>query len=188
MKYKQAFLSVIFGFLLSCDTKNDKVEVGEVTERTAEEIASHKDFAPEFAFNSMDGKLVSLKDLKGKYVYVDIWATWCRPCIEQLPAMKELEEKYRGQDLEFLSISVDNERDKEKWKRMVNEKEMTGIQLYAGTTSTFHKDYQIKTIPKFLILGKDGEIIDNNPPRPMDYSTRQINHELVAIFDNLLNK
>ena len=188
MKYKQAFLSVIFGFLLSCDTKNDKVEVGEVTERTTEEIASHKDFAPEFAFNSMDGKLVSLKDLKGKYVYVDIWATWCRPCIEQLPAMKELEEKYRGQDLEFLSISVDNERDKEKWKRMVNEKEMTGIQLYAGTTSTFHKDYQIKTIPKFLILGKDGEIIDNNPPRPMDYSTRQINHVLVAIFDNLLNK
>lgn len=108
MKSKLLVLSIIFGLILSCETKKEEVEVGGITERTPEEVANYKEFAPEFVFNSIEGKQVALKDLKGKYVYIDIWATWCRPCLEQLPAMKELEEKYRGTGIEFMSISVDS--------------------------------------------------------------------------------
>lgn len=188
MNYRLLFLTFIFGILIGCESPKEEVQIEGITERTQEEIENLKDFAPAFSFQSIDGNQVSLADLKGKYVYVDIWATWCGPCLQQLPAMKELEEKYRGQNIEFLSISVDNEKDKAKWQKMVNEKEMKGVQLYAGTTSSFHKDYGIRTIPKFLLIGKEGEILDKNPPRPMNYSTRQINKDLVSVFDNLLKQ
>jgi len=174
-------------FFTHCE-KEPEIEIGTVTERPPEEVAELKNYAPGFALNAIDGKNVSLEDLKGKFLYVDIWATWCRPCIQQLPAMKELEEKYRGQNIEFVSISVDNDRDKAKWQKMVQDKEMKGVQLFAGKQTSFSSDYKISAIPKFLIIGKEGEIINENPPRPMDYRTGQVNQELVAILDNLIKE
>src|SRR5690606_31366780 len=103
-------LSVLF--FVQCKDSDKAIEIGEVTERSAEEIASIVDYAPGFSLPSIAGEQVSLSDLKGKYLFVDIWATWCRPCLQQLPAMKELEEKYRDQNIEFVSISIDNDRDK----------------------------------------------------------------------------
>ncbi|MFV0305181.1 MAG: TlpA family protein disulfide reductase [Moheibacter sp.] len=186
---KIIFLSVLILLFTFQSCKNEeKVEIGEVTERSAEEIAAIKTYAPQFSFVSIEGEQVALESLKGKYLYVDIWATWCRPCLQQLPAMKELEAKYDNQNIEFVSISVDKESDKNKWQNMVNEKQMKGIQLFAGRTSSFHQDYEISTIPKFLIIGKEGEIINNDPPRPMDYKTGQVNQELVSILDNLLTE
>lgn len=168
--------------------KEEEIEIGAVTERTDVEIAAIKEFAPAFTLHSIEGNNISLSDLKGKYLYVDIWATWCRPCIQQLPAMKEMEAKYRGQNIEFLSISVDRDADKAKWAKMVQEKQMKGIQLFAGKQTSFSSDYKISSIPKFLIIGKEGEIINANPPRPMDYRTGQVNQELVAMLDNLLKE
>jgi len=173
--------------IINCKKEN-KIEVGSVTERTPEEVVSYVEYAPSFTFNSIQGNQISLSDLKGKYLYVDVWATWCRPCLQQLPAMKELEEKYRDTNTEFVSISVDNDRDKAKWQKMVQDKQMGGIQLFAGKRTTFHQDYEISTIPKFLIIGKEGEIINDNAPRPMDYATRGINQQLVEVFENLLKK
>jgi thiol-disulfide isomerase/thioredoxin len=180
-----SFLS--FLLIWSCENKKEEIKVGKITERTPEEVASIKEYAPMFSFNSIDGKTVSLSDLKGKFVYMDIWATWCGPCRQQIPAMKEIEERYRGKNIEFLSVSVDKDADKAKWEKMVNEQGMKGIQLFAGKGTSFHQDYQISTIPRFLLIGTDGEIISKNAPRPMDYRTGQINQELVAIFDALLN-
>ena len=185
MKLTFALPIFLAGILFSCE-KKEETQIGEITERTPEEIAAIRDYAPAFSFNSIEGNRVSLADLKGKYVFVDIWATWCGPCLQQLPAMKELEEKYRDAGIEFVSISVDNDSDKAKWQKMVQEKEMAGIQLFAGRGSSFHQDYKISTIPKFLIIGKEGEIINENPPRPMDYATGKLNQELISIIDNLL--
>lgn len=178
---------LIFSSLILVQCKNsEEIEVGEVTERSPEEVASIKDYAPAFSLNSIEGNTVSLSDLKGKYLYVDIWATWCRPCLQQIPAMKEIEEKYRGQNIEFVSISVDRDADKGKWIKMVQEKEMKGLQLFAGKQTSFSSDYKISSIPKFLIIGKEGEIINANAPRPMDYKTGQLNQELVTALDELI--
>lgn len=182
---KTLFISLLFFVFIQCK-KDEKIEVGTVTERTPEEMAAIKNYAPTFTLNSIEGNNISLSDMKGKYLFVDIWATWCRPCLQQLPAMKELEEKYHGQNIEFVSISVDKDADKEKWAKMVQDKGMSGIQLFAGKQTTFNSDYKISTIPKFLIIGKEGEIINENPPRPMDYRTNQVNQELVTMLDNLL--
>ncbi|HLV23977.1 MAG TPA: TlpA disulfide reductase family protein [Moheibacter sp.] len=186
IRFFWAILALVL--LGSCDSKKEEIEVGTITERSQEELASFVEYAPAFTFNSINGNNVSLSDMKGKYLYVDIWATWCRPCLQQLPAMKELEEKYRDTDIEFVSISVDNDRDKAKWQKMVQDKQMGGVQLFAGKRTSFHQDYEISTIPKFLLIGKDGEIINDNAPRPMDYATGGINQQLVSVFEDLLKK
>lgn len=175
-------------FMWNCQSKNEAVEVGGVTERTPEELAEMKEYAPTFTFESIDGGQIALEDWKGKYVYIDVWATWCGPCLRQIPSMKALEEKYRGQNIEIVSISVDSERDKEKWKKVVEARGMQGTQLYAGQTSSFHNDYQIRSIPKFILIGKEGEIISQNPPRPMDHRTGELNQELTDILDQLLTQ
>lgn len=183
-------ISLTIAFV-SCNLQENKPTeegVSGVTVRTDEEIAELIEYAPEFKLESIDGGQVALTDLKGKYVYIDIWATWCGPCLRQIPAMKELEEKYRDKDLEIMSVSVDSEKDKDKWRKMIEVREMKGIQLFAGRTSSFHQDYKIRTIPKFVLVGRNGEIIDENPPRPMDHRTGQLNQELVEIFDRLLEE
>ncbi|WP_434035693.1 TlpA family protein disulfide reductase [Formosa sp. 4Alg 33] len=116
------------------------------------------------------GGTTSLDDLKGKYVYIDVWATWCGPCIREIPALKETEQQYHDKNIEFVSISVDKQKDFEKWKKMINDKELGGVQLFADNDfqSKFIKDYVINGIPKFILLDPSGNIVNANAPRPSD--------------------
>jgi thiol-disulfide isomerase/thioredoxin len=123
--------------------------------------------SPKFVdFENFKGGKTSLDDLKGKYVYIDVWATWCRPCLGQIPALKELEKEYHGKNIAFVSISTDKPDKHEAWKNMIKSKGMSGIQLYAGKNQSFSKEYQINTIPRFIFIDPNGNIIDANAPRP----------------------
>lgn len=68
-------------------------------------------------FENIKGGTTSLKDLKGKYVYIDVWATWCGPCKAEIPHLKSLEEKYQGKNIVFVSISVDSKEDHDAWQK-----------------------------------------------------------------------
>ncbi len=123
--------------------------------------------APTFNYEDMKGKLYGLENFRGKYVYIDVWATWCGPCRKELPHLEELQEKYKGSDkIVFTSISIDQNTD--AWRKMVTEKEMQGIQLLADAAwqSSIVKDYKISGIPRFLLIDPNGEIISVNAPRP----------------------
>src|SRR5882757_2114106 len=86
--------------------------------------------APPFAVTTTEGQRVSLDDLTGKVVLLDFWATWCAPCREALPHMREIAKKFQGQPLVVLSISLDS--DEEKWKSFVAKNEMTWLQYRDG--------------------------------------------------------
>ena len=88
------------------------------------------DQAPTFKYLDINGKEVSLSDLKGKYVYIDVWATWCGPCQYELSHLKELEKKMHGKKIVFVSISCD--KDKAAWEKMVKEQGLGGVQLHNG--------------------------------------------------------
>lgn len=124
--------------------------------------------SPSFAYENTEGKVVKLEDFKGKYVYVDVWATWCGPCRAEIPHLKKTEEAYHGKNIEFVSISVDVMKDKEKWKKFVAEKELGGVQVLADKDwkSDFVTGYKINGIPRFILIGPEGKIVNADAPRP----------------------
>lgn len=126
--------------------------------------------SPKFSYKDINGKTVALDDLKGKYVYVDVWATWCGPCLREIPHLKKLEQKYHRRKIAFVSISVDREKDFSTWQKMVKEKELRGYQLYADRnwSSDFVLAYVIESIPRFILIDKNGKIINADAPRPSD--------------------
>jgi len=120
--------------------------------------------AIDFTYPDIDGNEVSLSSLNGKLVYVDVWATWCGPCLGEIPSLQKLEEEYHGKNIAFLSVSVDT--DKEAWLKMVKEDNLGGIQLWADGWSQITKDYAIFGIPRFMLFSADGKVISNDAPRP----------------------
>ena len=131
--------------------------------------------SPLFAYKDIDGNLIRLEDLKGKFVYIDVWATWCSPCRREIPFLKKLEEEFKGKDIAFVSISVDRAKDYEKWKKMVHNKEMKGYQLFADKSwnSDFVRAYQIRGIPTFILIDKKGKIISASAKRPSNPALKE---------------
>lgn len=124
--------------------------------------------APDFEYESIAGKKVKLSDFKGKYVYIDVWATWCGPCRAEISHLKKLEEKLHGKNIEFVSISVDYEKDYEKWKKFVAEKQLGGIQVYADKNweSSFIQSFGINSIPRFILIDPNGNVVSSDEDRP----------------------
>ena len=139
--------------------------------------------APNFNYENYKGGKTTLKDLKGKLVYIEIWATWCGPCIKEMPALTQLIKNFKGKNIEFVSISVDSKRDYEKWRKMIPEKNVGGIQLLADKSleSEFMKAFSIGLIPRTLLLDEGGKIITPKAPRPSADNTK-------SYIDSLLNR
>ncbi len=137
--------------------------------------------SPKFEnYENFNGTTTSLDDFKGKYVYVDVWATWCGPCKREIPSLKEVEKKYHGKNIEFVSISVDKTKDHDTWKKMVEDMELKGVQLFADKDweSQFVQDYLIKGIPRFILIDTEGNIVNANAPRPSS-------EKLIELFNEL---
>lgn len=127
-------------------------------------------------YENFNGKTTSLKDLKGSYVYIDVWATWCGPCKVEIPSLKKLENEFHDKNISFVSISIDDakrhagslEQAHGKWKKMVEEEELGGIQLFApdGWKSDFIEAYKIRGIPRFILVDPEGKIVSASAPRP----------------------
>ena len=112
--------------------------------------------------------------LKGKLLFIDIWATYCPDCRKELPALEALQEDYKAQPITFVSISVD--RDKEAWKAMVKEKKLRGIHLYASPEikELFKELYDLRSIPRYMLIDEKGNIINANLPMPSDKNLKEL--------------
>jgi thiol-disulfide isomerase/thioredoxin len=124
--------------------------------------------SPDFSYTDINGKNVSLSDLRGNYVYIDVWATWCGPCKGQIPYLKKLVKKFKDKPIKFVSISVDRKKNYIAWKDFVKNHDMTWYQLFADNSwdSDFIKKYHIESIPHFILLDKQGKIIESDALRP----------------------
>lgn len=111
-----------------------------------------------------NGKISKLSDYKGKIIYVDFWATWCMPCIGETPHFSKLREKYDRSDVVFISISLDKKKD--SWKRFIEKEKSSAVQYIAKDIKKVADDWQIKGIPRFLIIDKEFKIVNANAPRP----------------------
>lgn len=138
--------------------------------------------SPDFDYENHKGGKTKLSDLRGKYVYIDLWATWCGPCRAEIPYLQKIEELYKGKNIEFVSISVDVQKDLEKWKKFVTDKQLGGIQLISDNEwkSEFVTSYGVTGIPRFILIDPKGNVLNADAYRPSS-------PELRAQLDTLLN-
>ncbi len=138
--------------------------------------------SPDFDFENHKGGKTKLSDLKGKYVYIDLWATWCGPCRGEIPYLQKIEEKYHGKNIEFVSISVDALKDHDKWQKFVTDKQLGGIQLFSDNEwkTDFVTSYEVNGIPRFILIDPTGNVVSSDAARPSS-------PELQMQLDSILN-
>ncbi len=118
--------------------------------------------APDIVQNDPFGKSVALSSLRGKYVLIDFWASWCRPCREENPNVVRMYNKYKSKGFDIFSVSLDDNRD--AWMKAINDDRLlwTHVSDLTKWNSSVVKDYNIEGIPFTVLLDKDGKIIAKN--------------------------
>lgn len=115
--------------------------------------------APAFAFTAENGSRVSMDELQGKVVLMDFWATWCSPCREALPHIKRIEQKFSGEPLVIVSVSLD--QDEQRWKSFVAQHEMTWFQYRdGGFEGPLARLFGVSAIPHTFTIDVDGVLQD----------------------------
>lgn len=112
--------------------------------------------APDFTLNDINGKSLTLSSLRGKYVILDFWGSWCIWCVRGIPNMKEYYAKYKDK---FEILGIDCGDTEEKWKDAVKQHELPWLHVYNPKGSQVLKDYEVKGFPTKIIVGPDGKIV-----------------------------
>lgn len=125
--------------------------------------------APDFSGFTPTGNVLSLTNLKGKVVYVDVWATWCVPCRDELPKAKQLQKRFTDTSrVAFLYVSID--RDTAAWHKFLeNDAEFNGVHINQPPGEHFNSlwgAYQLSGIPRYMLIDQAGKIVDVNAARP----------------------
>lgn len=141
-----------------------------------------------FKMVGLDGKEMHLSDFKGKVVYIDYWASWCGPCRQQMPFSKKLHHKIEDElgkkatkDIVFLYISID--QDEAAWRKGIEAMSIEGTHAFSNARwpDGAGNYFQIPGIPRYMIMDKEGKIVDMNAPRP---SMPEIYDKLKALYEN----
>lgn len=148
---------------------------------SAKQLKSARNFLDFYLFDSKN-KLFYLKDFKGKYTFVNFWASWCVPCIKNIPEFEKFKELYKDQKINFVSISID--KSQENWQNSLVLNKLTGINLIdpEGILKSF---YKIQGIPFYVIIDPDGNLAHLNVSKP---GSSQLNKIFEKYAANNFNK
>jgi thiol-disulfide isomerase/thioredoxin len=139
--------------------------------------------APEFTLQNQNGELVSLNSFKGKVVYMDVWATWCIPCLSEMKKGEPLKDKFKDEkDLVFLYVSIDEKM--ANWKSWVAKNAKPGsthLISVNGEDEKFMSRYDVQSIPRFIIIDREGNLFYSHAPAPSS-------KEIEAILNETLGK
>lgn len=122
--------------------------------------------APDFTVVDREGRNIKLGNFRGTYLYITVWATWCVPCKSELPYLDLLQKEYYGRNIKFLTVAIDDSTNQGKWQQFLEENPHAGIHTFMEPTNEFSKDYMIISVPRFIMIGPDGKIVNSNAPRP----------------------
>lgn len=139
--------------------------IGSQVAQLEQGYKDYKDFkenniAPEISLPNPEGETMNLSDLRGKYVLIDFWASWCGPCRVENPNVVRLYNKYKGDKFEIFSVSLD--KDKEKWKKAIDADGLIWdyhVSELTGWDTDLIQKYQFNGIPHTVLIDPDGKVI-----------------------------
>jgi len=146
-----------------------------------EKLASIKSIH-DLVSSDTSGNKIDFKTFKGKYVLIDFWASWCKPCIADIPYLKKVIEEFKNDSIQFISVSLDTDR--KKWKKAILDNNLNWLQVseltgFHGLVPTYCKI--IVGVPQYVLVDKNGVIINPDTPRPDD-------PELKILLNNSLKR
>lgn len=117
--------------------------------------------APDFTLISPDGKHISLSSLRGNYVLLDFWASWCGPCLREVPNIKKVYERYHDKGFEILSVSLDDK--KENWEQAITRNQLNWLHVSSlkGWKCPVAELYNVTAVPSMFLIDKEGRILSN---------------------------
>lgn len=145
--------------LLNGCAPKEKKNASEAGKETAEtEVAAEGKMAPDFTLNGPDGTPVSLSSLRGKYVVLDFWGTWCKWCVKGIPDMKAYYEKYEGK---FEMLSIDFGDDEDTWRKAIESYDMNWLHVITDKDSgeELQELYAIEGFPTKIVVDPEGKIV-----------------------------
>ncbi len=142
--------------------------------RRAKQIGSP--FPQNVVLRDVNGNTVDISQFKGKYIYIDMWASWCVPCLKEIPHLQKLEAELKDKDIVFLSISIDT--DEKAWKKAILTRNLHGNQ-FIDCENRLAKALGVVGIPFFILYDKEGRLLEYGAPRP---SQRQ---EIIKLIETL---
>jgi thiol-disulfide isomerase/thioredoxin len=128
------------------------------------------------------GNNISLSIFKGQYLIIDFWASWCSPCIQNIPFIKKLKEDYKQEGLQLISVSVDT--DMNKWKTAIKQYDFSGLQVsdlkaFSGLLPVYCK--VAIGVPRYILIDRNGKIINDDLPQPGNPALNKILDELFKV-------
>ena len=137
------------------------------------------DKSQEFVFKGAEGKEHTLREFRGKYVYIDVWASWCYPCRKEYPYFRELKEKFKGKNIEFVGISSDHVI--WRWQGSLQNEKMDGHQWWIAGDESSMIAFRCAYIPRFILLDRKGRVLELKMTRPSDPETEKKLRKLKGI-------
>ena len=133
--------------------------------------------APDINLASPDGNMIKLSSLRGKYVLLDFWASWCGPCLAEVPNVKAIYDKYKDKGFEIYGVSLDNKED--AWKDAIEKHGLTWLHVSSlkGWECPVAKQYNVTGIPKMFLLDPEGRIV------AMDLRGEELKAKVASFFE-----
>ncbi len=133
----------------------DSETVAEARRIVANPLRARAPFAPDFSFTTRQNQDLSNAALRGKVVLMDFWGTWCPPCRESIPILRNLNKKYAGKPFQLVSVSSDDDED--VWKTYIQAEHMDWAQ-YIDLPGDVLQAFKVESFPTFIVLDKDGVV------------------------------
>lgn len=151
-------------FRRECTDKNKVAYINEIVDHWTKLLPGKP--APDFTLKDMNGRSVNLSDYRGYYVYITVWATWCVPCKSEFSYLNLLQKVYEDKKIKFMTVSIDLPETTQNWHDFLVAQRYPGIHLITDMDSKFNENYMIISVPRFILIGTEGEIVNSNAPRP----------------------
>jgi cytochrome c biogenesis protein CcmG/thiol:disulfide interchange protein DsbE len=137
--------------------------------------------APDFTFPDLDGKKVSLSDYRGRVVFVNIWATWCLPCVEEMPSIEKLYNRFKGDQFQILAVSIDS-NGREAVVPFMKKLNLT-FPVLLDPEGKIRKRYGLTGVPESFVIDREG-IVVKKVIGPIDWAAP----EVIRFFQDFINK